>query len=78
MLKGKITFENVTFYYPSRPNQVILKDFNLTLNPGQTIALVGVSGSGKSTVAGLLERFYEPNYGKITIDDYELNGKGIL
>lgn len=67
-LNGEIRFENVTFSYPSRPDQIILRDFNLTLKPGQTVALVGASGSGKSTVASLLERFYEPNMGQITLD----------
>lgn len=67
-LNGEIQFTNVTFSYPSRPDQIILRDFNLTLKPGQTVALVGSSGSGKSTVASLLERFYEPNEGTITLD----------
>lgn len=67
-LNGEIRFTNITFAYPSRPDQIILRDFNLTLKPGQTVALVGASGSGKSTVASLLERFYEPNAGEITLD----------
>lgn len=62
----------MTFSYPSRPDQIVLRDFNLTLKPGQTVALVGASGSGKSTVAALLERFYEPNSGAITLDDKPL------
>ncbi|XP_031638449.1 mitochondrial potassium channel ATP-binding subunit [Contarinia nasturtii] len=72
-LNGEIRFENVTFSYPSRPDQIILRDFNLVLKPGQTVALVGASGSGKSTVASLLERFYEPNEGKITLDSQPLS-----
>lgn len=56
-LSGEVRFENVTFSYPSRPDQNILRDFNLVLKPGQTVALVGSSGSGKSTVASLLERY---------------------
>lgn len=72
-LNGEIRFENVTFSYPSRPDQIILRDFNLVLMPGQTVALVGASGSGKSTVASLLERFYEPSEGKITLDNQPLS-----
>lgn len=67
-LRGEIRFENVSFSYPSRPEQIVLRDFNLTLKPGQTVALVGSSGSGKSTVASLLERFYEPTSGQIVLD----------
>jgi ATP-binding cassette, subfamily B (MDR/TAP), member 8 len=72
-LKGEIRFEGITFAYPSRPDQLVLKDFNLTLKEGQTVALVGSSGSGKSTVAALLERFYEPSSGSIFIDGTNLN-----
>lgn len=72
-LDGEVRFKNVTFAYPSRPEQVILRDFNLTLRAGQTVALVGASGSGKSTVAALLERFYEPNDGQITVDGQPLS-----
>lgn len=71
-LKGEIRFEGISFAYPSRPNHPVLKDFNLTLKQGQTVALVGSSGSGKSTVAALLERFYEPTSGKIFIDGVDL------
>lgn len=67
-LRGEIRFENVSFSYPCRSDQIVLRDFNLTLKPGQTVALVGSSGSGKSTVASLLERFYEPTGGQITLD----------
>ncbi|XP_058055790.1 mitochondrial potassium channel ATP-binding subunit [Anopheles bellator] len=72
-LRGEVRFEGVQFVYPTRPNQRVLKDFNLVLRPGQTVALVGASGSGKSTVASLLERFYEPTAGRITIDGHELS-----
>ncbi|XP_037034874.1 mitochondrial potassium channel ATP-binding subunit [Bradysia coprophila] len=72
-LSGEIRFESVSFSYPSRPDQIVLKDFNLVLKPGQTVALVGSSGSGKSTIASLLERFYEPTSGRITIDGYPIN-----
>ncbi|XP_004520570.1 ATP-binding cassette sub-family B member 8, mitochondrial [Ceratitis capitata] len=72
-LNGEIRFENVSFAYPSRPDHIVLKDFNLILRPGQTVALVGASGSGKSTVAALVERFYEPTSGNIKLDGYKLS-----
>ncbi|XP_074023328.1 LOW QUALITY PROTEIN: mitochondrial potassium channel ATP-binding subunit-like, partial [Numenius arquata] len=59
--------------YPSRPEYPVLRDFSLTLPPGKTVALVGPSGGGKSTVAALLERFYEPSGGSITLDGRELS-----
>lgn len=66
--EGNITFKNVKFSYPSRPNVPILENFSLEIKPGQTVALVGSSGSGKSTIIGLLERFYAPIGGEIIID----------
>lgn len=74
-LRGEIRFNDVSFEYPTRPGQIVLRHFNLTLLPGQTVALVGSSGSGKSTVASLLERFYEPSSGSITIDGHDLKGE---
>ncbi|XP_073813685.1 mitochondrial potassium channel ATP-binding subunit [Musca autumnalis] len=71
-LRGEIRFENVSFAYPTRPDHVVLKDFSLILRPGETVALVGASGSGKSTIAALVERFYEPTAGTIKIDGYKL------
>lgn len=71
-LRGEVRFQNVYFSYPGRPDQVILRDFNLVLKPGETVALVGASGSGKSTVASLLERFYEPTEGTITLDNHAI------
>ncbi|ODM94056.1 Multidrug resistance protein 1 [Orchesella cincta] len=63
--KGQIEFRGVDFYYPSRPDVQILKGFNLTVKPGQTVALVGHSGCGKSTCIQLLQRFYDPLSGSI-------------
>ncbi|XP_001371455.2 mitochondrial potassium channel ATP-binding subunit [Monodelphis domestica] len=71
-LRGAITFENVSFSYPRRPDFVVLKNFNLKLPPGQMVALVGQSGGGKSTVASLLERFYDPTEGIVTLDEQDL------
>ena len=73
-IKGKIEFKNVYFAYPTRPEQVILKDISFIIEPGQQVALVGYSGSGKSTVIQLLERFYdiEDGKGEILIDDVNI------
>ncbi|KAF9899271.1 Multidrug resistance protein 1 [Linnemannia zychae] len=71
-LQGHIVVKNVNFAYPSRPNVPILKDMNIEVKPGQTVALVGHSGSGKSTIIGLLERFYDPTTGSITVDGIEV------
>lgn len=71
-VSGEVKFNNVTFVYPSRPNQVVLKNFNLTLPPGKMVALCGSSGGGKSTVAALLERFYDVSKGSITIDGIDI------
>lgn len=70
-VSGKITFENVNFAY-NVGNETVLSDFNLTLNPGETVALVGPSGAGKSTVLQLLLRFYDPQQGRITLDGHDL------
>lgn len=59
-LRGHIVVTNVDFHYPSRPDVPILKKMSVEVKPGQTIALVGQSGSGKSTIVGLVERFYDP------------------
>ncbi|KAJ1887790.1 hypothetical protein LPJ66_008927, partial [Kickxella alabastrina] len=67
-INGDISFRNVHFTYPSRPNVPILKGFNLEIRPGQNIALVGESGCGKSTTVGLIERFYDPAQGDVIID----------
>lgn len=69
---GNIRFCNVHFCYPSRADVPILSDFTLDIQSGQTIALVGSSGSGKSTCIQLLERFYDPQSGFILIDGKKL------
>ncbi|NMM10217.1 MAG: ATP-binding cassette domain-containing protein [Polaromonas sp.] len=63
-----IKLEGVTFHYPSRPTQAALTDFNLSVAPGETVAIVGPSGAGKSTVFQLLLRFYDPASGRIELD----------
>ncbi len=71
-LKGHIVFSNVVFRYPARKNVIVLDDFSLDIEPGQSVALVGQSGSGKSTIVGLLEKWYEPEKGTITLDGVDL------
>ena len=64
-MKGYIRFKNVCFNYPSRPRVKILRGLNLEVEPGQTIALVGSSGCGKSTCIQLIERFYDALSGDV-------------
>ncbi|KAK9476551.1 P-loop containing nucleoside triphosphate hydrolase protein [Lipomyces japonicus] len=71
-VNGHIEFKNVRFIYPSRPNVTVLNNFNLKIPAGKTVALVGASGSGKSTVVGLIERFYNPVSGSILLDDHDI------
>ena len=69
---GAIEFRNVVFAYPSRPSQLIFRDFNLKIKAGDSVALVGPSGSGKSTISKLLLRFYDPIGGAILADNVPL------
>jgi ATP-binding cassette subfamily B protein len=69
---GEITFSDVTFAYPSRVDDATLSNFNLNIKPGETIALVGISGAGKSTFIQLLQRFYDPDQGKIFLDGIDI------
>lgn len=67
--RGEVAFEHVTFAYDG---EAVLRDFNLSASPGEVIALVGPSGAGKTTVAGLLSRFYDPQEGRVCIDGHDL------
>ncbi|TFK26115.1 P-loop containing nucleoside triphosphate hydrolase protein [Coprinopsis marcescibilis] len=69
---GEITFENITFSYPSRPDVQVVKGLSLTFRAGRTAALVGASGSGKSTAISLIERFYDPLTGSVKLDGVDL------
>ncbi|CAN6814316.1 unnamed protein product [Brassica oleracea] len=69
---GLVELKNVDFSYPSRPDVKILNEFTLSVPAGKTIALVGSSGSGKSTVVSLIERFYDPTSGQVLLDGHDL------
>lgn len=71
-VEGRVTFEDVVFHYPTRPQVAALDRVNLEVHPGETVALVGPSGAGKSTIIQLLLRFYDPSQGIIRIDDHDL------
>ena len=64
--------DNVSFNYPSRPDQSALRDVDLTIQPGETVALVGPSGAGKTTVIQLIQRFWDPVKGRVTLDGIDL------
>ncbi|MBS0283263.1 MAG: ATP-binding cassette domain-containing protein [Proteobacteria bacterium] len=70
--RGAVAFEHVEFRYPSRPDAPALHDFSLSVTPGETVAVVGPSGAGKTTLFQLLQRFYDPQGGRITIDGIDL------
>lgn len=70
---GRIELQNVHFAYPSRPDKPVLRGVDLVIEPSQHVALVGSSGCGKSTIIGLLERFYDPDGGKILLDGKDIS-----
>ncbi|MFT3687995.1 ABC transporter transmembrane domain-containing protein [Paenirhodobacter sp.] len=70
--KGAIRFEDVSFHYPSRPDASALRDVTLEIPPGETVALVGPSGAGKTTVIQLIQRFWDPESGTVSIDGHDL------
>jgi len=71
-IRGSITLNKVSFVYPGRPEVRVLKDVSLKVHEGECVAIVGASGSGKSTIAALLQRLYEPTSGSITIGPNKL------
>ena len=70
--QGRVSFDSVVFHYPARPDRASLEGFSLDVRPGETVALVGPSGAGKTTVFQLLLRFYDPQSGTIRLDGVDL------
>ncbi|KAK9312643.1 P-loop containing nucleoside triphosphate hydrolase protein, partial [Lipomyces starkeyi] len=71
-IEGNVELKDIKFIYPSRPDVIVMQDFNLQIKAGATVALVGASGSGKSTIVGLIERFYNPVCGQVTLDGVDI------
>ncbi|KAL3503440.1 hypothetical protein ACH5RR_037889 [Cinchona calisaya] len=71
-IRGRVELKHVHFAYPSRPEMLILKGLSLKISAGTTVALVGQSGCGKSTILGLIERFYDPLKGSVCIDERDI------
>ncbi|XP_062301587.1 bile salt export pump-like [Scomber scombrus] len=76
-VKGDIEFHNVTFHYPSRPEVKILDQLSVSVKSGETTAFVGPSGAGKSTAIQLIQRFYDPKEGMVTLDGHDIRGLNI-
>ena len=71
-IDGKVSFENVSFAYPDEPESFVLHNVNFTINPGETIALVGPTGAGKTTIVNLISRFYNASQGKVLVDGHDV------
>ncbi|TRY82938.1 hypothetical protein DNTS_008431 [Danionella cerebrum] len=76
-VKGDLEFHNITFHYPSRPEVKILDQLSLQVKSGETTAFVGPSGAGKSTAIQLIQRFYDPKEGMVTLDGHDIRGLNI-
>jgi ATP-binding cassette, subfamily B, bacterial len=72
-VRGEVTFDNVNFAYPSRPETPVLHDISFSAKPGEVIAIVGPSGAGKTTLYALIQRFQEPSMGNVKLDGLNIN-----
>ena len=75
--QGAIEIRDINFAYPSRPNITVCKDYSLSIAPGESVALVGASGCGKSTIINLLLRFYDPQSGTVNLDGLNIRDLNI-
>lgn len=71
-MKGSIEFKDVWFRYPTRKTEFVLRGLSLTIEPNESVALVGESGCGKSTFVNLMMRFYDPDFGQILLDGVDI------
>jgi len=71
-MRGEVVFEHVDFRYPTRPDVAVLSDIDFAIRPGEVVALVGRSGAGKSTIAALLQRFWDVTEGRVTVDGVDV------
>lgn len=71
-ISGKVEFENVSFAYPDEPEKYVLHNVSFTVNPGETVALVGPTGAGKTTIVSLISRFYNSTEGQVLVDGHNL------
>jgi len=76
-IRGKLEFRNVSFSYPDSPNVSVLENLNIIINPGETIGILGATGSGKSSLVNLIPRFYDCTQGEILIDDINVKSYNI-
>lgn len=77
-VKGKVEFQEVSFSFPDEPDYLVLNNISFTAEPGQTIGILGETGSGKSTLVNLISRFFDPKHGKVLIDDVDVREWNVI